>query len=291
MTAPTTGWQTDSTASGSLGLSNIAADVRQGTRRDAVLYSVGANALHGYPRSNDDKRRAVMTLLRDDEWSGWSDSEIARRCCVDHKTVGRLRAEIAPTHLGNSQVTERTYTTKHGTQATMSTAAIGRRIDAPPPAPAVPSEPPWTQTDIEDFAPTPHWPRFPPEHRARVWSVGRIFNRVCGHRHGIDGQHGCGLHWSGPVATNRDARCCGRSVRTVRKSIFDERTLTGASFTIKRRKRHLDRVGKWAHPKRRKQLKGWRQRRGFRPPRSGAPLTSCEGRAVICSRPAERVAA
>jgi hypothetical protein len=53
------------TESGSLGLSDIAADVRQGTRRDAVLYSVGANAKHSYPRSNKDKRRAALTLLRD----------------------------------------------------------------------------------------------------------------------------------------------------------------------------------------------------------------------------------
>lgn len=29
------------------GLAGITADVRRGTRRDAVLFSVGANALHG----------------------------------------------------------------------------------------------------------------------------------------------------------------------------------------------------------------------------------------------------
>ena len=39
------------------------AEVRTGTRRDAVLYSVGANASHGQRRTNADKRRAVMTLL------------------------------------------------------------------------------------------------------------------------------------------------------------------------------------------------------------------------------------
>ena len=39
----------------------------------------------------EDKRRAVMTLLNDPEWSAWSDREIARQCRVSDKTVGHLR--------------------------------------------------------------------------------------------------------------------------------------------------------------------------------------------------------
>jgi phage N-6-adenine-methyltransferase len=46
--------------------SEIEADVRNGTRRDAILYSVGANVDHGLRRTNEDKRRAVMTLLTND---------------------------------------------------------------------------------------------------------------------------------------------------------------------------------------------------------------------------------
>jgi hypothetical protein len=38
-------------------------------------------------RSNADRRRAVMALLKDEEWSGWSDREIARRCRVGHVLV------------------------------------------------------------------------------------------------------------------------------------------------------------------------------------------------------------
>lgn len=72
----------------------IAAEVRQGTRRDAVLHSVSANASHGLRRKNEDKRRAIETLLRDDEWRGWSDREIARRVSVDHKTVAAVRLEL-----------------------------------------------------------------------------------------------------------------------------------------------------------------------------------------------------
>ncbi len=55
------------TACHALGLKHIAADVRPGTRRGAVLFACGANATHGYPRTNADKRRAVTRLLNDEE--------------------------------------------------------------------------------------------------------------------------------------------------------------------------------------------------------------------------------
>jgi hypothetical protein len=152
------------TAYGSLGLAEVPVDLRQGTRRDAVLYSVGANATHGYPRSNDDKRQAVMTLLRDDEWSQWSAREIARRCAVSVDFAARLKNQHEASLSSNDSdpPAVRTYTTKHGTVTTMKTEAIGRR--------AAGQGEVWVQTDVEDFAPTgqspdfPAAPRFPPAH-------------------------------------------------------------------------------------------------------------------------------
>ncbi|PJF39588.1 MAG: hypothetical protein CUN54_08355 [Phototrophicales bacterium] len=73
------------------GIDTLNADVRQGSLRDAVLYSVGANATHGLRRTNADKRRAVERLLNDDEWSRWSNREIARRCAVSEQLVRSLR--------------------------------------------------------------------------------------------------------------------------------------------------------------------------------------------------------
>ncbi|MFV9474669.1 hypothetical protein ACM5Q9_09645 [Advenella sp. RU8] len=72
----------------------IKAIVTQGTQRDAVLYSVGANASHGLRRTNADKRKAVMTLLEDSEWAGWSNREIARQCGVSDKFVAAVRDPI-----------------------------------------------------------------------------------------------------------------------------------------------------------------------------------------------------
>jgi hypothetical protein len=71
------------------------AEVRAGGKREAILYAVGANAIHGLRRTNIDKRNSVLKLLKDKEWSRWSDREIARQCKVDHKTVARIRRELS----------------------------------------------------------------------------------------------------------------------------------------------------------------------------------------------------
>ena len=93
----------------------LAADVRQGTRREAVLHSEGANAEHGLPRTNADKRHAVMLLLKDEEWATWDDREIGRRCCVHHVFVGDLRRSLVTNT--SEKPSAKTYTTKHGRTA------------------------------------------------------------------------------------------------------------------------------------------------------------------------------
>lgn len=72
-------------------LSEIEATVYQGTLREAILHSVGANAKHGLRRSNEDKRRSVKTLLEDEEWSQRSNRWIAEICGVSDRFVGNLR--------------------------------------------------------------------------------------------------------------------------------------------------------------------------------------------------------
>lgn len=74
---------------------SIDAEVHFGTKRDAMLYAAGANATHGLPRSNEDKRRAVIMLLTDDEWRQWSDHEIARRTLTSQPFVSKLRRELS----------------------------------------------------------------------------------------------------------------------------------------------------------------------------------------------------
>lgn len=125
-------------------IATLAVELHEGTIRDAVLYSVAANAEHGLRRTNADKRRAVERLLKDSEWAQWSNAEIARRCRVSPHTVASIREGPSLCNLhseaegaqgadqgGESATppvaaTERTYTTKHGTKSTMRTDKIGR---------------------------------------------------------------------------------------------------------------------------------------------------------------------
>ncbi len=77
-----------------IGAITLSADVRQGTRRDALLYSVGANATHGLRRTNADKRRIVILLLTDPEWSLWSNTAIAKICRVDEGLVRLVKSKL-----------------------------------------------------------------------------------------------------------------------------------------------------------------------------------------------------
>lgn len=103
----------------------IPADVRSGTRRDAILHAAGANANHGLRRTNADKRRAVEVLLRDEEWRQWSDAEIARRCNVTPMTVGRVRKELIYNNVIDAP-SQRTVQ-RDGVTYTQNTAKIGKK--------------------------------------------------------------------------------------------------------------------------------------------------------------------
>ncbi len=103
----------------------ISADVREGGRRDALLLAASANATHGLRRTQADKRKSVETLLRDPEWSRWSDREIGKACSVDHKTVGRFRREMTGEIPSDRTVT---YRDRHGNESKMrvsGTSAAG----------------------------------------------------------------------------------------------------------------------------------------------------------------------
>ena len=76
------------------GKKSIKANIHKGSRRDAILFSVGVNATHGLRRTNKDKRNVVFKLLRDDEWVEMSDGQIANYCAVSQPFVGKLREEL-----------------------------------------------------------------------------------------------------------------------------------------------------------------------------------------------------
>lgn len=115
-------------AAASIGVTEFSVIVRKGGPREAYLFAVDDNRKNGVRYTNKDKHRIVQRFLSDDQWGGWSDSEISRRCGVSHPFVGELRRSLVTV---TSE--ERTYIDRYGNTSTMHVANIGtpRLVDRP----------------------------------------------------------------------------------------------------------------------------------------------------------------
>lgn len=111
------------------GAKEIRAEVAEGTERDALWHAVTqANRAHGVRRTNADKRRTVEILLRDPEWSQYSDRKLAREAGVSHTMVAEVRQDLAPAE--EIQVAESATCVKPKTKRTGSD---GKQYSAPVP--------------------------------------------------------------------------------------------------------------------------------------------------------------
>lgn len=127
------------------GFESVQCEVFPGGRRDAILYSCGANATHGLPRTNADKNRAATSMVLDPEWGEWSDRAIAKHCGVSHVMVGTVRRMVSNSQpksaksspgdfsgdgsletVSSDNASNRVYKNKHGKTATMDTSKIGK---------------------------------------------------------------------------------------------------------------------------------------------------------------------
>jgi hypothetical protein len=79
----------------SAGLVDVLADVRKGSRVDALKYALSANSNHGLKRTNADKRNAIHVALK--EFVKLSNSELAKLCSVDDHTVADVRKSMEST--------------------------------------------------------------------------------------------------------------------------------------------------------------------------------------------------
>ncbi len=127
------------------GLQEIEVEIRQGTRRDALFFAASANTGHGMRRTNADKRRGVMVLLDDPEWSKMSNHLIAEHVGVSHMLVGNLRPESDST--GN------------GFQSPVRITSNGRKVKVPArtkhpkPLPRQASAAPSTRAAVQEAGP------------------------------------------------------------------------------------------------------------------------------------------
>jgi hypothetical protein len=80
-------------ATAKVGSPGIEASIINGTVRDAILYSLGANDEHGLRRTAADKRKAIMIMLADAEWRDWNNKAIATACHCSVDLVQKVREE------------------------------------------------------------------------------------------------------------------------------------------------------------------------------------------------------
>lgn len=76
-----------------LGHTHIRAEVRLGTKSDALKYALSANISHGLRRTNADKRRSVELALA--EWPEFSDRRLAAICGVSNNFVSEVRRQVS----------------------------------------------------------------------------------------------------------------------------------------------------------------------------------------------------
>ena len=112
-------------ASKRLGRASIQANIEQGTLRDAILYSLGANSDHGLRRSNADKRKGVLTLLEDFEWQSLANIQIAKSCRVSPQLVAAVKAEMS----GGAKVS--TVATNAPRKAAKAAKKLANVVEAP----------------------------------------------------------------------------------------------------------------------------------------------------------------
>ena len=135
------------------GETEIECDVKEGTQRDALLYSFGANGGRGLKLNHEDVRSIITRMLQDDEWKSWSDTQIAKHIGTSKMTVGRVRHALEEEGKVEPKKTRR-YVDKHGNESEMKTENISstskkknqgqktqpqeNKKETPPPAPPAP---------------------------------------------------------------------------------------------------------------------------------------------------------
>jgi hypothetical protein len=82
-------------------LTELDCEVIEGDRRKAILDAIGSNRDNGVRMTNEDKRKAVLTLLDDEEWGKWTQQKIADEAGVHLSTVRNILAERKQQEKGN----------------------------------------------------------------------------------------------------------------------------------------------------------------------------------------------
>lgn len=117
----------------------VECEVKQGTKREAQLFSFGVNNDRGLSMSSEDIREIIIRMLKDDEWSKWSDEKIANVIKVSRITVFRVRKKLE--EAGEVEQKSKTkYVDKHGNESEMATPKAKAKAEPEPVEQAEPEQ-------------------------------------------------------------------------------------------------------------------------------------------------------
>lgn len=112
------------------GITSTECEVINGTLREAILYSKGANGgnKRGLPTSFEDNRSNIIWMLNDDEYKTWTNTAIAKHVGVSSMTVGRIKSSL---ETKSEETTTKKFFDKDGKAKTVNTQNLGRKISKP----------------------------------------------------------------------------------------------------------------------------------------------------------------
>ena len=131
---------------------DILATIHTGSKDDALVFALGANAKNGLRRTNEDKRKCVSIAL--ERWPEWSDRRIAEVCGVGHPTVSKMRPDV-----------------EKFTTPTTRTDTLGREQPATKPKAEVPPHP--DDLPGAERQPAQPTPRVKIDAAERIWAVAK----------------------------------------------------------------------------------------------------------------------
>lgn len=115
------------------GLMDVPADVRVGTKTDALWFALGANRVNGHQLTTADKKHAIVLALQ--TWPERSGRQLAEQIGCNHEYVTRIKNQVLPSqHLTVTGKDGKSYpasrTSSPPTLREEQNAEIARRVKA-----------------------------------------------------------------------------------------------------------------------------------------------------------------
>lgn len=122
-----------------LKLAEINAEIHEGTKDDAILFSFQANKHRGLRMGTEDLKSIILRMTHHPIWKEWTNAAIASHVGVSPATISRMKKALGPQP---GEVSKKKYINKHGQEATIDTAKLktNKAKEAAPPPPPPPSE-------------------------------------------------------------------------------------------------------------------------------------------------------